>query len=56
MKITLDIPDDTICAFFNFVRGDWSGLSMQSHPIPNNELKDGEIIKIDIRKEMGCVE
>ena len=52
MKITLDIPDSTICAFFNFVRGDWSGLTMQSHSIQSIELKDGAIIKIEASKEM----
>ena len=49
MKITLDIPDKTIAAFFDFVYGDnmFTGLKMQGHPIETDELYDGAEIKIE---------
>lgn len=50
MKITLDIPNNTICAFFDFVRGDCEGLTMQSHSIQSTELKDGAVIKIEAKR------
>jgi hypothetical protein len=50
MKITLEIPDNTICAFFDFVWGGYSGLTMQGHSIPNNELYDGAVITVDAVK------
>ena len=48
MKIILDIPDTTVCAFFDFVRyeNDFDGMAMQSHPISSDELYDGSEIKI----------
>ena len=51
MKITLDIPNDTICGFFNFVRGDWCGLSMQTHSISSDQMKDGATIEIVVLNE-----
>lgn len=50
MKITLEIPDNTICAFVDFVWGDYFGLSMQGHSIPSNELYDGAVITISAKK------
>ena len=48
MKIILDIPDTTICAFFDFVFADYySGLMMQGHSIKTDELHEGAVIKID---------
>ena len=45
MKITLDIPDRTVAAFFDFVYWDERGANMQGHLIPTAELYDGaEII------------
>lgn len=48
MKIILDIPDTTICAFFDIVRYEnaFDGMTMQSHPISSDELYDGSEIKI----------
>lgn len=49
MKIILDIPDTTICAFINFVREDvWPGLAMQSKGLSSADLYDGAEIKIPI--------
>lgn len=50
MKITLDIPDTVIAAFFNFVISDnvFGPMKMQSHPIETDELHDGSEIKIEV--------
>lgn len=53
MKITLDIPDGTLCAVFSFVytdTNDWS-MNMCGKNISTNELTDGAEIKIDPQKE-----
>ena len=52
MKITLDIPDGTICAFFDFVyRGHAGGLKMQGHRMGTDDLFDGaEIIVEEIEE------
>lgn len=48
MKITLDIPDGTICAFFDFIRTTYTGsLVMQGHSIKSDDLYDGAEIKIE---------
>ena len=47
MKITLEIPDGTICAFFDFIRATNTGLVMQGHSIKSDDLYDGAEIKID---------
>lgn len=47
MKITLDIPNTTLCAFFDFVKQDGYGLIMQGHSITSDDLYDGAEIKID---------
>lgn len=48
MRITLDIPDSTICAFFDFVHytEDRRGMVMQGHSIGGDELYDGAEILI----------
>ena len=51
MKITLEIPDNTVCAVFNFVYGDYSELMMHSRSIGSFELKDGSVIKIKTDKK-----
>jgi hypothetical protein len=50
MKITLDIPDNTLCAFFDFVYRDCFGLTMQGHSIQKDELYDGAVITINAKK------
>lgn len=47
MKITLEIPDGTICAFFDFIRASYGGLVMQGHSIKSDELYDGAEIKVE---------
>lgn len=52
MKITLDIPDSTVCAFFDFVyygHGN-SFMSMQGHSMGSDELYDGAEIKIEAKE------
>ena len=46
MKLILHFPNDTKCAFINFVRGDIYGMSMQSHAIEGDEFVDGAEITI----------
>lgn len=46
MKITLEIPDTTRCAFFNFVWGGCDGLNMQVHQICSDDMHDGAIIVV----------
>lgn len=46
MKITLEINDNTICAFFNSVVNTDTGLTMFSHQIGSNDLEDGNTIKL----------
>lgn len=53
MKITLDIPDNTLCAFLNYVYIDCSGMTMGTHALQSDDLKDGNEIKIN---EKGGVE
>lgn len=47
MKITLEIPDTTVCAFFDFVRSEAGGMMMQGHSICSDDLFDGAEIKIE---------
>ena len=46
MRITLEIPDTTVCAFFDFIRYTNSGMTMQGHSIPSDEMYDGAVILI----------
>lgn len=46
MKITLDIPDGIICAFFNGVEYTRTGMQMFSYQIDGDDLKDGNTVKL----------
>ena len=46
MKITLEINDDTLCAFFDSIVNTDTGLMMFSHQLGGNDLKDGNTIKL----------
>lgn len=46
MKITLEITDGTLCAFFDSVVNTDTGLMMFSHQLGGNDLKDGNTIKL----------
>ena len=50
MKITLEIPDSTVCAFFDFIRDTNTGFWMQSYGIKTGDLYDGAEIKIEEAK------
>ena len=51
MKIILEIPDYTICAFFNYVEYKPSGLAMGVKSIQSDDLEDGAVIKINAGNE-----
>ncbi len=56
MKITLNIPDGTICMFVDYVRHDdmrYGGLVMQGHGVPSEELYDGAVIDIPAADEVA---
>ena len=46
MKIILEIPDRTICAFLNYLIQTPDGLKMCSNSIESEDLRDGAKIKI----------
>ena len=46
MKITLDLPDGMICAFFCGVEHTGSGLQLASYQISSDDLADGKTIKL----------
>lgn len=51
MKITIDMPDSTLCCFLNFVKYTDNGLAMQAHSITSDELYDGsEVMVKDVDK------
>ena len=49
MKITLDIPDTTTCAFFNYVFMDCNTLVMNVgvRSLDSDDLVDGNKIKVE---------
>lgn len=48
MKITLDIPNTTICAFFSYVlvNEDTYGMTMEVEGLNSDDLVDGNEIKV----------
>lgn len=52
MKITLDIPDTTICAFVNYVlvNEDTYGMTMEVEGLNSDDLVDGNEIKVEPNK------
>ena len=46
MKITLDIPDGIVCAFFNGVERTFIGMNMVSYSLDSDDLHDGAEIKL----------
>ena len=55
MKITLDIPDTTTCAFINYVyvNKDTYGMSMGVKSLESDDLVDGNEIKVEPYKGGG---
>ena len=51
MKITLDLPDNTIGANVNFVYYMGSWLALHGRIIDSKELFDGSVIKIEAAKQ-----
>ena len=49
MKITLDIPNTTICAFVNYVlvNEDTYGMTMEVKGLNSDDLVDGNEIKVE---------
>lgn len=47
MKITLDIPNETICGFYNYVYWTETGLAMGVKQMGSDELKDGNVLKVE---------
>ena len=55
MKIILEIPDHTICAFFNYIIQTPDGLRTCVNSLQSEDLRDGAKIKI-IPAEMEAAE
>jgi hypothetical protein len=55
MKITLNIPDGTLCMFVDYVTRDlpYGGLFMQGHSVPSDDLYDGAVIDIPAADEVA---
>lgn len=51
MKITLDLPDEMVCAFVGFVYYDDYKYSMGVSSLDSADLKDGNVIKIPRKQE-----
>ena len=47
MQITIEIPDTTACAFFDYVYYTNTGMSMASKRICTDDIQSGEIIVCD---------
>jgi hypothetical protein len=46
MKITLDIPDGIVCAFFNGVKHEGYSMSLVSYQLGSDDLVDGNVVKL----------
>ena len=47
MKITLDIPKYTSCAFFNYVYFDGDHMSLGVKSLDTDDLTDGNEVKVE---------
>lgn len=47
MKITIDIPDETLCMFCNYVFYTAIGLSMGVKSLETDDLYDGNEVKVN---------
>lgn len=58
MKITIEIPNTTACAFLNYVYSTSTGMSMASRQIDTDEIQSGEVIVCnpDHKDEKGSAE
>ena len=53
LKVTLDIPDDIVCGFFNGVQITYSGMQLVSYQLGSDDLKDGNIVKLPRERKEG---
>lgn len=51
MKVTLDIPDGTVCAFLNSLQWTGNGVKMMSSQIDSEDLVDGNTVKLPRESE-----
>lgn len=56
MRIVLDIPDLTVCGFFNYVYYTNTGPSMAVRQIGTDEMRDNNLIKVDPKPLKGADE
>lgn len=48
MKITLDIPDTTMGAFFTYVYQGEYAMLLEGNILDSSDLKDGALIKVQL--------
>ena len=46
MKVTLEIPKELICGFFNYVFFTETGLALGVKQIAGEDLKDGNLLEV----------
>ncbi len=44
MKITIEIPDTTVCAFLNYIYYTSTGMSMMCKSISTDEIQSNKVI------------
>lgn len=47
MKITLDIPDSTICGVFSYVSQSGIGLCLGTKSLSSEDIHDGAVLKAE---------
>ena len=47
MRIILDVPDTTLCAFVNYIFSTDTGMSMGVRSIETEELSNGNVVKAE---------
>ena len=53
MRITLGIPDDIICRFFNGVEYTSTGLQLVSYQLSSNYFTGGNAVKLSREQKEG---
>jgi hypothetical protein len=51
MKITIEVPEKTSCAFLNYVFGTSSGMTMGIKQIGTEDIHSGKVIVCDACEE-----
>ena len=52
MKITIEVPDKTGCAFLNYVYTDGFAVLMGCRKIERDEIKNGDVIVCNPKQEV----